>query len=124
MNGATLRTYRELLGYELNRYAEKLGVNRRTVTRWETGEWPLPDDVAAQVRSDLRELNQVIDDLGSTIPEGADEATLVRYGRDDDLTKVTTATGSHEIYNAGVGLTAFDLEAEGCKVTLEWLNRG
>lgn len=35
MNGATLRTYRELLGYELNRYADKLGVNRRTVTRWE-----------------------------------------------------------------------------------------
>lgn len=124
MNGATLRTYRELLGYELNRYAEKLGVNRRTVTRWETGEWPLPDDVATQVRSDLRELNQIIDELGSTIPEGAGEATLIRYGRDDDLTEVTTATGSHEIYNAAVGLTAFDLEAEGCKVTLEWLNRG
>ena len=99
MNGATLRTYRELLGYELNRYAEKLGVNRRTVTRWETGEWPLPDDVATQVRSDLRELNQIIDELGSTIQRGparplsyatAETMTSRRSPRQPEAMKSTT----------------------------------
>jgi transcriptional regulator with XRE-family HTH domain len=123
MNGATLRTYRELLGYELNQYAEKVGVNRRTVTRWETGQWNVPEDVATQVRSDLDELNRVIDELHATIPEAAEEATLLRCGRSDDLSKVTKETTSHEIYNAATGLTALALETEGCQVTLEWSSR-
>lgn len=123
MNGATLRTYRELLGYELNQYADKVGVNRRTVTRWETGQWDVPEDVAAQVRSDLNELTRVIDELQETVPVDAEEATLLRYGRADDLSKVTKETASHEIYNAAIGLAALALEADGCQVTLEWYSR-
>lgn len=120
MNGATLRTYRRLLGYDINDYAEELGINRRTVTRWETGDWPVPDDVAERVRDDLSELRAVADELRNSVPEGAAEAEFVRYRRSEDIADVTTSTKSAEIYNAAAGLAALGLEAQGCIVSLEW----
>lgn len=120
MNGATLRTYRRLLGYDINDYAEELGINRRTVTRWETGDWPVPDDVALRVRDDLSELRAVADELRDSVPKGADEAEFVRYRRSEDIAAVTKSTTSAEIYNAAAGLAALGLEAQGCIVSLEW----
>ncbi|MGO1262280.1 MAG: hypothetical protein ACTMIV_03940, partial [Brevibacterium aurantiacum] len=104
MNGATLRTYRQLLGYDINGYSEKLGINRRTVTRWETGDWPVPDDVAVRVREDLADLRAVVDELRGSVPEGTEEAEFIRYRRSEDIVLVTKNTTSAEIYNAAAGL--------------------
>lgn len=122
MNGATLRTYRQLLGYDINGYSEKLGINRRTVTRWETGDWPVPDDVAVRVREDLADLRAVVDELRGSVPEGTEEAEFIRYRRSEDIVLVTKNTTSAEIYNAAAGLAALDLEAQGCSVSLEWVS--
>lgn len=120
MNGATLRSYRRLLGYDINEYAEELGINRRTVTRWETGDWPVPDDVAVRVRNDLAELRAVVDELRDSVSVDAEEAEFVRYRRSEDIASVTKNTTSAEIYNAAAGLAAFGLEGQGCTVSLEW----
>lgn len=42
MNGATFRLYRLCMGWELVTAGEKLGVDRRTIQRWENGSWDIP----------------------------------------------------------------------------------
>lgn len=119
MNGATLRTYRTLLGYEARHYAEKVGVARRTLTRWEVGEWAVPDDVAEQVRKDLSDMNRlrsrIVDDL-----RGDDSAEVLAYEYGGDLRADTDIDVDRQVYNAAVGLAALDLEAAGTEVTIEW----
>lgn len=121
MNGATLRTYRRLLGYDINDYAEKLGVNRRSITRWETGDWPVPEDVATQVRSELGELKAASDELLASVPKKASTAEFTRYRRDSDIAGITESTNSHVIFNTAAGLAALDLETRGRSVSLEWV---
>lgn len=120
MNGATLRAYRRLLGYDINEYSEELDINRRTLTRWETGDWPVPEDVAERVREELAELRAVADELRDSVPDGAEAAEFVRYRRSEDVAGVTKTTASAEIYNSGAGLAALSLEAQGCVVDFVW----
>ena len=92
------------------------------MTRWETGDWPVPDDVAVRVREDLADLRAVVDELRGSVPEGTEEAEFIRYRRSEDIVLVTKNTTSAEIYNAAAGLAALDLEAQGCSVSLEWVS--
>lgn len=120
MNGATLRVYRQLLGYESAHYADKIGVNRRTVIRWEQEEKPVPDDVAAQVRADLAQLEQLLARIRWDEANQGDAATLTAYRHGDALTAATGLSVDRQIYNAAVGLAALDLEAAGTEVTIRW----
>lgn len=119
MNGATLRTYRALLGYEARHYAEKIGVARRTLTRWEVGEWAVPDDVAEQVRKDLSDMNRlrdlIVDDL-----RGEDSVEVLAYEYGGDLKEDTGISVDRQVYNAAVGQAALELEAAGTEVTIQW----
>lgn len=50
MDGATLRAYRQFLGIGQEDLVERLGYkDRRTITRWENGYWPIPPEAAAQI---------------------------------------------------------------------------
>lgn len=120
MNGATLRTYRQLLGYESRQYAEKVDVNPRTVIRWEQGQKPVPDDVAEQIRTDLAQLERLTAEIrdGETDEVGSTVLTAYRHG--DALTAGTGLTVDRQIYNAAIGLAALDLEAAGVEVTIRW----
>lgn len=120
MNGATLRVYRQLLGYESAHYADKIGVNRRTVIRWEQDEKPVPDDVAAQVRADLAQLEQLTAQLRWDKAKQGETVTLTAYRHGDALTAETGRAVDRQIYNAAVGLAALDLEAGGTEVTIRW----
>ena len=49
MNGAEFQCAREYLGLSAVWVADRLGVDRRTVYRWEQGKTRLPDDAAAMM---------------------------------------------------------------------------
>lgn len=50
MTGDELKAWREASGLSQVQAAERFGVSRPTLTNWEAGRRPVPDDVAAQVR--------------------------------------------------------------------------
>lgn len=50
MKGPEIQANRMLLGMDANGLADWLGVDRRTVRRWETAESPLPDAHAARIQ--------------------------------------------------------------------------
>lgn len=49
MNGATFKARRKLMGLSLDAMGESCRVTRRTVQRWEAGEWSVPSDAEAFV---------------------------------------------------------------------------
>ena len=51
MNGAELQCSREFLGLSGTWVAEKLGVDRRSVNRWESGEHPVPNYVEQNIKA-------------------------------------------------------------------------
>lgn len=120
MNGATLRTYRQLLGYESRQYAEKVDVNPRTVIRWEQGQKPVPEDVAEQIRADLAQLERLTAEIRDAEINEGDSVTLTAYWHGDALTAGTGLAVDRQIYNAAIGLAALDLEAAGVEVTIRW----
>lgn len=42
MTGDELRAWMDRNGWSINRLAEQIDVDRRTVIRWRQGEWPVP----------------------------------------------------------------------------------
>lgn len=104
MTGAELRTLRETMGISVvwlaqntqERREHRHGVNRRSVTMWETGDVPVPDDVAqmilsirinwltwiqACIETALESINEASNSLGSP-PADID---IYRYKTDHDL---------------------------------------
>lgn len=68
MNGATLRAYRQFLGIGQEDLVERLGYkDRRTITRWENGYWPIPPEAAAQIEKlYLDRIDEIEDDIDQT----------------------------------------------------------
>lgn len=113
MNGATLRTYRKLLGYDTQQFADRIHVNRRTLTRWETDAFDIPDDVATQIHRDIGALISI---SGFITDRNKNRAHCT-------LTLKRPATSPEDIiYNAGTGLAALNLQNTGTDVTIEWAN--
>lgn len=61
----TLRATRERIGWTQQDAAERFGVNRRTIARWETpdGKSWVPDEVLTAILERLRILRIAVDDL-------------------------------------------------------------
>ena len=49
MTGPDLREARQSLGLTQQELADRLGVSRASVNRWETGAWPVPQMVTMAV---------------------------------------------------------------------------
>ncbi|WP_367113837.1 helix-turn-helix transcriptional regulator [uncultured Slackia sp.] len=109
-----------MLGLSQQDVAEAVGVDRRSVKRWESGEYPVPDDVAEwlmgeKAAADYTVRNVVKDILSAEVVPATVSLTYYRtqeeydeHGRDD---------GPFGISNANARRVADALEAEGiaCK---------
>lgn len=120
ISAAQFRATREMLGLSQQDVADAVEVDRRSVKRWESGEYPVPDDVAewlmeGKASADYTVRNVVKDILSSEFPPATVSLTYYRtqeeydeHGRDD---------GPFGISNANARRVADALEAEGiaCK---------
>ncbi|AUH70561.1 MULTISPECIES: helix-turn-helix domain-containing protein [Gordonia] len=82
MTGAEFRVARERLGVTGAWIAAQLGVQDRTVRRWDAGTSVIPPRVAAQVRSMLAATDDFIDQVTAAIREDGD--TVVPIYIDDE----------------------------------------
>lgn len=92
MTGAELRTLRDSLGLSADQLAQMLGNRDRTIRRWESGEWPVPDDAAevlqrldAQVERAVQGAVDALQDAKRRTRKPPADAVLVRYRTDRDL---------------------------------------
>lgn len=116
ISAAQFRATREMLGLSQQDVAGEVEVDRRSVKRWESGEYPVPDEVAEWIiaekaAADYAVRNVVKDILSSEFPPATVSLTYYRtqeeydrFGRDD---------GPFGISNANARRVADALEAEG-----------
>jgi len=98
MTGAELRTMREYLGLSSLWLARYLKVNERKVTRWEMGELPIPDGVAAEVDDLYDEANAKVDELVAKYrpivqEHSGQDVEIVTYRTDDEYWRETNQPG-------------------------------
>ncbi|WP_278314982.1 helix-turn-helix domain-containing protein [Lolliginicoccus levis] len=82
MTGARLRVLRERLGLPVEWLAERLGVNARTLERWEHERNPIPDGVAREVEALDRQATSIITATVSGLRED-DEPIIETYRTND-----------------------------------------
>lgn len=94
MTAAEFRTLTESLGLTAEAAAKLLGVQPRTIRRWQSGEWPVPDDAAADLLAlDSRlevAVSGALQQVGAATAAmgGAPaEVVMVRYLSADDLAR-------------------------------------
>ncbi len=73
---AQLRATREMAGFTQQTLADEVGVHVRTVSRWERGAIPVPDDVLEHVADALREQRRMAD-AALDVVEEEDSVSLV-----------------------------------------------
>lgn len=81
MDGATINLYRGAMGLTVTDLADRLGVDRRTIQRWENNSWPIPPDSQALIEDMWQNWLDRIDSLlerAESFPEGA-QADLAHY---------------------------------------------
>lgn len=78
---ATLKGKREMAGYTQQSLADSVGVHVRTVSRWERGALPVPDDVLEFLDSELQRQRTLVDSMLDEIENGA--STILPYDRTD-----------------------------------------
>lgn len=84
MVAATMRAMRELCGLSQQALADMAGVSRRTVVRWERGQFQIPEDVATMLCSLVEELAREVrsrdymDGMGIGFGDDAFENAIAR----------------------------------------------
>lgn len=93
MNGATFHLYRTAMGLDVTGLAERLGVNRRTVQRWEADKCSVPVSAAGLLlemwESWLDRVNTLVGDtvLFRSIK---DDAVVITMCRDRENTAINS----------------------------------
>lgn len=92
MTSAEFRTMTESLGLTAEAAGLLLKVQGRTIRRWQSGEWDVPEDAAEALRTlDARleravsEAMQQVDIATKTMSAAPNKVVLVRYRNDEDL---------------------------------------
>lgn len=83
MTGAALRCIRERLGLTTRWLADHLDVAERSVHRWESGAWPVPDGVRRELEVLQARHAGLVDQLVAGLVEMPDPV-LTTYRTDDD----------------------------------------
>lgn len=87
LTAAEFKTVRESLGLSADWIAERVGVQVRTVRRWEDGTSPIPEDAwVALVRLEQlvdAAVDNLLDEFGVDDPDDLDEPVVVRVPRVD-----------------------------------------
>ena len=68
---SVVRAARKRLGWHQPEMAQALGVDSRTISRWETGEKPTPVAVVDICELILQDYQPVLDKLQARVPSGA-----------------------------------------------------
>ncbi|OFS67504.1 MULTISPECIES: hypothetical protein [Trueperella] len=87
MNGAELFIKRTAMGLEVEHAASVLGINRRTLQRWETGQNVVPPDIQILMEEHWQEWIETLDNLLAETDSLADPGQpihLIAY-RDSQL---------------------------------------
>lgn len=108
MHGAQLRSHRMMIGFDLGSYADRLGVNQRTLSRWELKPAHVPADVADQMNRDVDLFLDTRDRIEAQTR--GEEATQVAIYRDAANLPHWYENGPWRIYNAAAGLVAIELD--------------
>ena len=87
MDGATINLYRGAMGLTVTDLADRLGVDRRTIQRWENNSWPIPPDSQALIDDMWQNWLDRIDSLLGEIDElpPGSEIDLAVYVSDGSL---------------------------------------
>lgn len=94
MTSAEFRTLTESLGLTAEAAARLLGVQPRTIRRWQAGEWPVPDDAAAvllaldaRIEAAVSGAMQQVADVEAAAGHPPEDVVMVRYLSADDLAR-------------------------------------
>lgn len=86
MNGTELKTLRQSLWLSLAEAAQLNGVRERVYRYWESGDWVVPDDVAARMSALDDALASMAGDALRAY-RGEMDKVLIRYPDDDSLAR-------------------------------------
>ena len=116
MRAAQFRAIREMLGLSQQDVADAVEVDRRSVKRWESGEYPVPDDVAEwlmaeRASADYTVRNVVKDILSAEVVPAT--VSLTYYRTQEEYDSFRRDDGPFGISNANARRVADALEAEG-----------
>ncbi|QAY69970.1 helix-turn-helix domain-containing protein [Xylanimonas protaetiae] len=89
MTGAALRCTRERLGLTTRWLADHLDVAERSVHRWESGEWPVPDGVRLAVELLTARHDVLVEALLADV-DALPDPLLVTYRTDADADAIGT----------------------------------
>lgn len=129
MNSATFKTYRETLGLEVKDLAAWMGVDRKTVQRWEN---PQAGDVPAwAARKMLGRWDRLIFSISSALEyldqqeqeQGSAPSTveMQRFKTDTSCQRVNGLGTDAKRHAISVGIIAAALQAEGYETRLDWV---
>lgn len=85
MTGAELQIVRLGLGLTLEQLGDYLGVESRSVRRWEAGTHPVPRGVQQEVYGLIEDANQAVDRLIDDVISMADEPVIPVYRYAEDF---------------------------------------
>lgn len=113
MSAAELRAARDELGLTGGWLAAHMGVTERTERRWETGEAPVPYEVAERMRELLQEAAEAVEQKVADAT-GARDAYLLAWRSDEQLPEELRATGYPARWHMRIAERALvELEATG-----------
>lgn len=131
MNATELKTLRKSLWLTREETARMFNVQDRVYRRWETGEWPVPADVEAN----LHDLDGTLTDMAERALDAyltpvkrhgthADEVLII-YTSDEDLRHFQPDSKglSHNLHACGVDRARQRLEAAGAIVRIVTMDR-
>jgi hypothetical protein len=124
MNATELKTLRQSLFISVAEAAALHQVNERVYRYWESGEWAVPDDVAAKLAKLDDDADSIADAIAEACEHRADKTrpvVLFRFACDEDLWAMTTRTTFNEylhgipaaVYAAGIDRARQDIKRAG-----------
>lgn len=125
MTGAEFRLKRRTLGLSIEETAERLGVNLRSMRRWENGEWEVPENAITFIdglwQDKVEAANVVLDKLEA---QGKDPEPIT-------LRLYRTHKGHYEAdpgqtwgeHASAIGIIAVALELHGYQFTVEYAEK-
>lgn len=123
LSAATFRAMREGLGLSQAYVAEETGVSAQTVKRWESGRYPVPDDVSEWIILLKHRSDEVVIGAFESLMEAGAEGTvdLSYYRTQEEFAELGRDGGFFGIANANSRRVAALLESQGIKCEFHYL---
>lgn len=134
MNSTELKTLRQSLFLSVAEAAALHQVRERVYRYWESGEWAIPNDVAARMTRLDDAADTIADNIASANKYRHDKSrtlVLFRYASDEDLQAMTVRTIFNDymhdipaaVYAAGIDRARQDIKRDGDSVRIVTMDR-